>query len=205
MIKLGIIGFSEGNGHPYSWGAIFNGYDSEEMKNCDFPVIYDYLKKYTFPKDFIANAEVTHIWTQSNKLSKKISKASKIKYIVETPEEMIGAVDGVLLARDDAENHMIYSKSFLRAGIPIYIDKPMALSMREADSLFRLEKFSGQIFSCSALRFSEEMMLSANELIELGGITHIRGTVPNSWAKYIIHAIDPIIENIGFQGDIVKS
>ena len=24
-LKLGIIGLSEGNGHPYSWSAIFNG------------------------------------------------------------------------------------------------------------------------------------------------------------------------------------
>lgn len=26
-ISLGIIGMTPGNGHPYSWSAIFNGYD----------------------------------------------------------------------------------------------------------------------------------------------------------------------------------
>ena len=31
-LKLGVIGLSEGNGHPYSWSAIFNGYDSVEME-----------------------------------------------------------------------------------------------------------------------------------------------------------------------------
>jgi hypothetical protein len=29
-IKLGIIGASKGNGHPYSWSAIFNGYDAQD-------------------------------------------------------------------------------------------------------------------------------------------------------------------------------
>ena len=29
-IRLGIIGMTEGNGHPYSWSAIFNGYNPEE-------------------------------------------------------------------------------------------------------------------------------------------------------------------------------
>ena len=31
ILNLGVIGLSEGNGHPYSWSAIFNGYDSVEM------------------------------------------------------------------------------------------------------------------------------------------------------------------------------
>jgi len=28
-IKLAMIGTVEGNGHPYSWSAIFNGYDKK--------------------------------------------------------------------------------------------------------------------------------------------------------------------------------
>ena len=31
MIKIGIIGTSEGNGHPYSFSAIINGYDDKNM------------------------------------------------------------------------------------------------------------------------------------------------------------------------------
>ena len=34
-LKLGVIGMSEGNGHPYSWSAIFNGFDREEMKGLE--------------------------------------------------------------------------------------------------------------------------------------------------------------------------
>ena len=30
-IRLGVIGMTEGNGHPYSWSAILNGYDRERM------------------------------------------------------------------------------------------------------------------------------------------------------------------------------
>jgi hypothetical protein len=28
-VRLGIIGASPGNGHPYSWSAFFNGYDEK--------------------------------------------------------------------------------------------------------------------------------------------------------------------------------
>ena len=51
VVKLGVIGLSAGNGHPYSWSAIVNGYNPEVMKNCGFPIISEYLAKQTFPGD----------------------------------------------------------------------------------------------------------------------------------------------------------
>ncbi|MFH1644697.1 MAG: oxidoreductase, partial [bacterium] len=100
MIKLGIIGMSKGNGHPYSWSAIFNGYNKKLMINCPFPVIPQYLSKQTFPKDSIKNAKVTHIWTQNKKLSEHIAKSSNIENIVNKKKDLIGKVDAILLARD---------------------------------------------------------------------------------------------------------
>lgn len=124
-LKLGVIGMSEGNGHPYSWSAIFNGFDMEFMKNCPFSSIPDYLSEQQFPTDFLTqDAEVTHIYTQDISISEHIAKSSLVKNIVQNPKEMIGKIDALLLARDDAENHMKYAKDFLDAGIPIYIDKP---------------------------------------------------------------------------------
>ncbi len=41
-LTLGIIGSSSGNGHPYSWSAIFNGYDKSLMNDCPFDVIPKY-------------------------------------------------------------------------------------------------------------------------------------------------------------------
>ena len=35
-IRLGMIGMNDGNGHPYSWSAICNGYDPIEMENALF-------------------------------------------------------------------------------------------------------------------------------------------------------------------------
>ena len=35
-LKIGIIGSSDGNGHPYSWSAIFNGYNKKLWKIVNF-------------------------------------------------------------------------------------------------------------------------------------------------------------------------
>lgn len=204
-IKLGIIGISEGNGHPYSWSAICNGYNAELMADCPFAGIPKYLGEQGWPEAQIKEVSVTHIWTQSKAESEKIAEASLIGKIVERPEEMIGEVDGVLLARDDAENHEQHAKIFLEAGIPIYIDKPLALSKKQATALLRLQEYDAQVFSCSALRYAKEIMLTSAEKVELGKILRIEAATPKSWGKYAVHIIEPVIAFFPQRGRLIST
>ena len=204
-LRLGLIGMSAGNGHPYSWSAICNGYDPFLMEECGFPVIPRYLEKQTYPDDFIDEATVTHVWTQDKNLSKHIAKASKISSTVNNIEDMIGSIDAVLLARDDAENHVYFAKPFLEAGVPIYIDKPLALSLKEANSLLDLQSYPGQIFSCSALSYAQELMPDSFELSGLGEIKSIIGFSPKGWDKYAIHIIEPLLRFLPDDDEVVKA
>ena len=43
MLRFGIIGLNEGNGHPYSFSAIFNGYDESRLEECPYAAIRAYL------------------------------------------------------------------------------------------------------------------------------------------------------------------
>lgn len=43
-IRLGIIGFNEGNGHPYSFSAIINGYKKFYFKKIGYKNILNYLE-----------------------------------------------------------------------------------------------------------------------------------------------------------------
>ena len=45
MIKIGIIGFSKNNGHPYSFSAIINGYSKHHFKKIGYKFILEYLNK----------------------------------------------------------------------------------------------------------------------------------------------------------------
>lgn len=197
-LKLGIIGLSPGNGHPYSWAAICNGYDKTYMSQCSFPAIPDYLALQKWPDDQLAGANVTHIWTQNTELSHHISRSALIDTVVERPEDMIGQIDALLLARDDAENHLRFAEPFLRAGVPIYIDKPIALSRSKLDELLALQQWDGQIFSCSALRFAPELQVDKVTSEKIGPIRLIQGTTPKYWETYAIHIIDPIINLLGY-------
>lgn len=204
MLRLGLIGMSPGNGHPYSWSAICNGYDQDLMEDCGFPVIPRYLERQTYPDSFIHDAKVTHVWTQDKGLSMHIAEASKIACAVENLEDLIDSVDAVLLARDDAENHLRFARPFLEAGLPIYIDKPLALALERADELLDLQSYSGQIFSCSALSYAEELIPNPSELASLGAIKSIIGFTPKDWDKYAVHVIEPLLRFLPDNDEVVE-
>jgi len=46
MLKFGVIGMNEGNGHPYSFSAIFNGYDEDALEQCPFSSSKAYLNAH---------------------------------------------------------------------------------------------------------------------------------------------------------------
>jgi predicted dehydrogenase len=198
-LRMGVIGMSEGNGHPYSWSAIFNGYDPAEMRMCPFPAISDYLSKRRFPEDAIATGRVTHVWTQDQAVSRHIAAASRIPNVVREAEAMIGEIDALLLARDDAENHLKFAAPFLDAGIPVYVDKPFALNLASAEALLSRQCSEGQIFSCTALRYSQEFTLNDADREALGEIVAVDATTPKSWAKYAVHIIEPTLRLTGLR------
>lgn len=205
MIKLGMIGFSKENGHPYSFSAIINGYNKESMAISDWPGIYSYLEKKD-PSDFLLGmARVTHIWTQDINESRKIAACAMIDYICVNADEMIGQVDGVIIARDDYSNHYRMAKPFLQAGLKVFIDKPLSINLNELN-FFKPYLFTGSLMSCSGLRYCCELDEVRQALSSMkGSMKLIRGTVINSWEKYGIHMLDAIFSVVPFEVIAVRS
>ncbi len=196
-VKLGIIGFSEANGHPYSFSAIINGYDREGMQKSGWKGIFDYLEAKD-ESDFLQEmAVVTHIWTQDYDESLLISNAVKIEHVCREMQEMIGSVDGVIIARDDYEKHFELAKPFLEAGIKVFIDKPLSLDLEEL-KYFQPYLQGAQLMSCSGLRYARELDTLRNTIKQDATLKLIRGSVLNSWEKYGIHMLDAIFGLIDF-------
>jgi hypothetical protein len=205
VIRLGIIGMSEGNGHPYSWSAICNGYDRQAMADCPFPTIPDYLSKQSLPQARLEGAVVTHVWTQDSAVSRHIAQCCHIANVSSSPEDMIGEVDGLLLARDDPEHHLKFSEPFLRSGLPVYIDKPIAQNLDMLRHLRDLARTENQLFTCSALRYARELEVTPDVRAMLGTLRHVDICVPKDWGKYIIHGLEPVVSQFDELGAVESS
>ena len=103
VISAGVIGFSEQNGHPFSFAAIINGYDRLSFKTSGWDVILDYLDKQPRSNFGINNVSVTHAWSEDYEQTIKLAKACKIPNPCIHFDEMLEAVDAVMIARDDWE------------------------------------------------------------------------------------------------------
>ena len=123
--KIAMLGMVDGNGHPYSWSAMFNNYNKEEMEHCGFPVIPRYLEKEPEESFGIRGAKITHIWTDDPADAVKVAAASRIPNIVEKAEDVIGQVDAVIIGTDKGGEHVGRTKPFVEAGLPIFVDKPL--------------------------------------------------------------------------------
>ena len=188
--NIGVLGFSEGNGHPYSFSAIINGFNQAAMQAAGWPVIYDYLSPLD-PSDFgVAGLAVSHVWCPDHAEAKKVAAAANIDCICRDPGEMLGEVDGVIIARDDWQSHYPLSTQFLEAGLPVLIDKPLSLKLSEL-SYFRPYLEAGQLMSCSALRYAKEL-----DAYRVFCETHqpklINGVVVAGWERYGVHLLDGI-------------
>src|SRR5260370_42122265 len=77
--------------------------------------------------------------------------------IVDDIPTLCGMVDAILLESVDGRTHLEQVKPVLAAKKPVYIDKPLAASYKDAKEITRLAQQAGvPWFSTSALRFWEE-------------------------------------------------
>jgi len=191
-IKIAMLGMVDGNGHPYSWSAMFNGYNKEEMEHCGFPVIPRYLEKEP-PESFgIRGAKITHIWTDDPADAKKVAAASRIPNIVEKPEDVIGKVDAVIIGTDKGYEHVWRTKPFVEAGLPIFVDKPMVDNVEDLKTFIEWRKNGAKILSSSSLRYGKEYIPYTLSTHELGQLRYINMTMNKSWERYGIHALEPV-------------
>lgn len=191
MIRLGIVGLSEGNGHPFSFSAIVNGYDAEGFRAAGWPVILDYLQRRT-PEEFgFPGVQVTHAWTQDPATTERLCRACRIGHGVADPAEMLGQVDALVIGRDDWETHAALAMPFLERGTPVFCDKPLTLAPAELERLSPYLR-QGRLMSTSGLRYARELDEVRADPRRLGDLRLVSATVLNNMERYGIHMLDAV-------------
>ncbi|NUM53849.1 MAG: Gfo/Idh/MocA family oxidoreductase [Candidatus Hydrogenedentes bacterium] len=192
-----MLGMVEGNGHPYSWSAIFNGYDEVEMAKCPYPVIPAYLGKQPKSALGIDGARVTHIWTDNVDDAPRVARASLIPNIASDALDVIGEVDAVIVATDIGGEHVERCRPFVEAGLPVFVDKPLADCERDL-RIFQSWVAEGKpIMSSSCTAYAREFEAFRASTQELGELRYVTCTTMKSWERYGIHALSAVYPILG--------
>jgi hypothetical protein len=196
-IRLAMLGMIEGNGHPYSWSAIVNGYNPEEMAKCPFPVIPQYLAEVPPNTMRILGARVTRVWTDDPADAPKVAAASRIEKVVARPEDVIGQVDAVVIGTDDGHEHVRRARPFIEAGLPMFVDKPLAINVPDLNQFIRWYNEGKVFLSSSNMRYAPEVKQVMRQKAQLGDLRWITTCTSKTWERYAIHALEAIWPVLG--------
>ncbi len=196
-LRLAMLGMIEGNGHPYSWSAIVNGYDPAEMAHCPYPAIPGYLGRQPLESMGIPGARVTHVWTDDPADAPKVAAASLIGQVVARPEDVIGQVDAVVIATDDGNDHVRRARPFIEAGLPVFIDKPLATNLDDLRQFVAWQRAGKVLLSTSGMRYAPEMRLDAEQQAQIGDLRWITSFTCKTWERYGIHALEAVYPLLG--------
>ncbi len=196
-LRLAMIGMVEGNGHPYSWSAIFNGYDRAAMADCPYPTIPDYLGRQPKETLGIPGVKVTHVWTDDPGDALKVARAALIPQIVDHPEEVIGQVDAVVIATDIGSEHAARCRPFVEAGLPVFVDKPLVDTAEDLNVFRKWIAGGAALLSGSALSYAKEFLPFRESTHDLGELRFACVTTAKSWERYGIHALSGVYPLLG--------
>jgi len=199
-LNIGVLGMTEGNGHPYSWSAIFNGYNKVYMDQCPFPVIPQYLYKQPEHNFGIEGAHITHICCTGyagRDVAEHIAAASKIPKVVDDPVDMIGEVDAVICATDVGDEHVERCRPFFDADLPMFIDKPLVNKAEDLRTFIQWRKEGKHFISSSSLRYSKDLEPYYENHDEFGELMYICRPMPKILETYGIHALESIYPLLG--------
>ena len=199
-IRLAILGSTPGNGHPYSWSAIFNGYNRAAMtQECPFAGIPSYLNKQPVDTLAIPGAKVTHICCigEGGFTAEHVAMCSLIANVVQNPTDVIGHVDAVIIATDIGSEHVARARPFIEAGLPVFIDKPLTDNAPDLKIFEQWVREGKAIMSSSSMRYTKEFMPYRISTRELGELRFASITTPKSWETYGIHALEGVYPIFG--------
>ena len=123
--------------------------------------------------------------------------------IVSSIKELLKKTDYILLETNDGRLHLQQALEVIKAGKPMFIDKPIAASLKDAVAIFKVaEQNNVPVFSSSSLRF----MTSAQEVAKgkVGKVlgadcyspAHLEKTHPDLF-WYGIHGVETLFTVMG--------
>ncbi len=130
--------------------------------------------------------------------------------LVDSIEALCREVDAVLLESVDGRPHLEQARPVIKAGKPLYIDKPMAASLRDGLEIFRLARAAKvPVFSASSLRFGKSTLAVRNGSIgkvlsaETFCPVHLEPHHPELF-WYGIHGVESLFTVMGAGCETVK-
>ena len=175
VIQLGVIGVD--SSHLAEFSRRINTLRKEGLTRCQVTQMWT-DGRHDLPKDQVEKWQLT---AQGHGVLSS-----------ENLDDMLDAVDGVMVLTVNGHRHLEHAEPALRRGLPTYIDKPLTCDLGQARAIRRLAReYKARCYSASSLRFASEVAAAAADR-GLGELVAIDAYGPGE--------LNPTMEGLFFYG-----
>ena len=128
-----------------------------------------------------------------------------IDFMAEKPEDLLGKVDAVFVVPRHGDRHKPCAMPFVKAGLPVFIDKPFTCSVEDAEELIaEIEKSGSILCAGSYIKLTEGVLkmrenLPDRKLIQSGSVCYptTMGSPHGGLHFYSHHLIESMLQIFG--------
>ncbi len=179
-----------GSHHGTAFATTFNGWDEAKVRGW----------KGTFVKSGrrLEGARIVQVWDPDQAAAQQLADICRIARVTDSPEQCCAGVDAVLIVDDGSGAQWKYATHPLRNHVPVFCDKPLAMTAREAQAVARLVRETKTPFmSASSLRFVPDIKKLRRELAASGPAQLATAACGNELVYYGVHALSMIYAVLG--------
>ncbi|MCK5440755.1 MAG: Gfo/Idh/MocA family oxidoreductase [Maribacter sp.] len=203
---------------PLGAAAQWIGKSKAEVKNTVIGIIgaenshtAGFGKLFNIDKAF-PGMEVKYVWGETEEFAKKAMQKGGIPHMVKEPDEMLGKIDALIVDHRHGKFHLEPAISFIKAGIPTFIDKPFCYRAEEGKAFLALaRKYGTPVTSFSAIAHSYETYDIMEQLKDMGNINQVVRYGPVDLESkyggiffYGAHIVQPLLYLFGDNVDKVQ-
>jgi hypothetical protein len=188
-VKIGIIGLD--TSHSIAFPKLINDPGDQDMAGFKVVAAYPW-----------GSRTIESSYSRIPEYTETIKKMGIT--VVDSMAELLKIVDVVLLETNDGNLHLQQALEVFKAGKKVFIDKPVAGSLRDAIAIYKASKeYNVPVFSASALRWTKNSYKLRNgELVGrvLGADTYTPASIEPSHPDlfwYGIHGVEMLFTVMG--------
>lgn len=111
--------------------------------------------------------------------TRELADLGGIERVVDDAAALLGTVDALIVTARDGADHRALAVPFLEAGVPVWVDKPLAATVADADAILAAaERGRALVTSSSTLRWLAETAALTTEAARVGEVQAVTVTGP---------------------------
>lgn len=161
-----------------------------------------------------SDVEVLGVYSDDLEAAQKLSEGYGVK-IMDSYDEAVGKVDGVIVTARHGDNHYKYAKPYIASGVPMFIDKPVTIDEGEAVQMMREFREAGVRVTGGSSVIHEAFVQTLKKEREenvggktLGGLVRCPVSMQNEYGGFFFyseHLVGVMSEIFGFYPKSVQA